>query len=219
MIVYLATKAEYRAVILSNQTEKILDSFQGILGKSVGECELAVWRNSLPYMDRVLDDPDIPHDTGVAIEFTIHQTGKRIDIILTGIHQDRQRTAVIVGLKQWQKAEVIRKDAIVTTFVGGREREVNHPSYQAWAYAMLIEDFNETVRLDPMHLRPCAYLHKCEFRSVIHAPFYAKHTKAAPAFLKDDARKLRAFIKAHVKYGDKGETMYRSFKGNTRMVA
>jgi DUF2075 family protein len=217
MIVYLATKADFRADVLSNRIEeKILGSFQGALGKSVGESELASWRNSLPYMDRVLDDPDIPHDTGVAIEFNIPQTGKRIDMILTGTNHDRQRTAVIVELKQWQKAAATRKDAIVSTFVGGREREVNHPSYQAWSYAMLIEDFNESVRLDPIHLRPCAYLHNCESDSVIHAPFYAAHTKAAPAFLKDDALKLREFIKAHVRYGDKGETMYRIRDGRIR---
>ena len=217
MIVYLANKTQFREDILSNRIEeKILDSFQGVLGSSVGEKEIAAWRNSLPYMDRVLEDPDIPHDTGVAIEYNIPQTGKRIDMILTGTNHERQRTAVIVELKQWQKAAATCKDAIVSTFVGGREREVNHPSYQAWSYAMLIEDFNETVRLDPIHLRPCAYLHNCESGSVIHAPFYAEHTKAAPAFLKDDALKLRAFIKAHVKYGDNGETMYRIRDGRIR---
>lgn len=217
MIVYLATKTEFRSDILSNRIEeKILDSFKGVLGKSVGDGELSSWRNSLPYMDRVLDDPEIPHDTGVAIEFNIPQTGKRIDMILTGTREDGQRTAVIVELKQWQKADATNKDAIVSTFVGGREREVNHPSYQAWSYAMLIEDFNETVRLDPIHLLPCAYLHNCESGSVIHSPFYAAHTKAAPAFLKDDAKKLREFIKAHVKYGDKGETMYRIRDGRIR---
>lgn len=58
MIVYLATKAEFRADILFNRIEeKILDSFRGVLGKSVGDSGLASWRNSLPYMDRVLDDP------------------------------------------------------------------------------------------------------------------------------------------------------------------
>jgi hypothetical protein len=48
MIVYLATKADFRADILSNRIEeKVLESFQGVLGKSVGESELGSWRNSL----------------------------------------------------------------------------------------------------------------------------------------------------------------------------
>lgn len=217
MIVYLANKTKFRDDVLSNRIEEIVhESFQSVLGKSVGASELASWKNSLRHMDKVLEDVGIPHDTGVAIEFNIPQTGKRVDFILTGTREDGQRTAVIIELKQWQKAEVTAKDAIVSTFVGGREREVNHPSCQAWSYAMLIEDFNETVRRDPIHLRPCAYLHNCESGSVIHAPFYAEHTKLAPAFLRDDAKKLREFIKSHVKHGDDGETMYRIRDGKIR---
>jgi DUF2075 family protein len=217
MIVYLATKSVFREDILSNRIEeKVLDAFKGHLGRSVGGSELSSWRNSLPFMDRVLEDHEIPQDTGVAIEFNIPQSSKRIDFILTGTGSDGKRTAVIVELKQWENAKATTKDAVVSTFLGGCEREVNHPSYQAWSYAMLIEDFNETVRLDPIHLRPCAYLHNCESSSEIHAPFYAEHTKRAPAFLKDDALKLRDFIKSNVKYGDRGETMYRIRDGRIR---
>jgi DUF2075 family protein len=217
MIVYLATKAAFRDDIFSNQIEKkVLDVFKGKLGRSVGDSELASWRNSLPFMDRVLEDAEIPQSTGVAIEFNIPQSSKRIDFILTGTGSDGKGTAVIIELKQWEIAKATTKDAVVSTFLGGCQREVNHPSYQAWSYAMLIEDFNETVRLDPIHLRPCAYLHNCESSSVIHAPFYAEHTKRAPAFLKEDALKLREFIKAHVKHGDHGETMYRIRDGRIR---
>jgi DUF2075 family protein len=217
MIVYLANKTKFREDILSNRIEEIVhETFQGAMGRSVGTSELASWKNSLRHMDTVLEDSGIPHDAGVAIEFNIPQTGKRVDFIITGTRADRQRTAVIVELKQWQEAKATTKDAVVSTFVGGREREVNHPSYQAWSYAMLIEDFNETVRLDPIHLKPCAYLHNCASGSVIHAPFYAEHTNLAPAFLRDDAKKLREFIKSHVKYGDDGETMFRIRDGRIR---
>lgn len=217
MIVYLANKARFREDVLSNRIEEIvLESFRSSMGKSVSENELSSWKHSLRQMDTVLEDAGIPHNAGVAIEFNIPQTAKRVDFIVTGTRADRQRTAVIVELKQWQEAKATTKDAIVSTFVGGREREVNHPSYQAWSYAMLIEDFNETVRQDPIHLRPCAYLHNCASGSVIQAPFYAEHTKLAPAFLRDDAKKLREFIKAHVKYGDDGETMYRIRDGRIR---
>ncbi len=77
MIVYLATKAQFQEDILSNRIEeRILESFKGVLSRSVGSSELASWRNSLPYMDRVLNDPAIPQNTGVAIEFNIPNTGK-----------------------------------------------------------------------------------------------------------------------------------------------
>ena len=42
MIVYLATKTEFKSDILSNRIEeKILASFQGVPGRSIGEIELA----------------------------------------------------------------------------------------------------------------------------------------------------------------------------------
>lgn len=217
MIVYLATKTRFREDVLSNRIEEIvLESFRGAMGKSVAGSEIASWKNSLRRMDLVMEDADIPDNAGVAIEFSIPQTSKRVDFIVTGTGGDGQRAAVIVELKQWTEARQTNKDAIVSTFIGGGEREVNHPSYQAWSYAMLIEDFNETVRQDPIHLRPCAYLHDCISKDVIHAEFYAEHTDRAPSFLRDDAKKLREFIKAHVKYGDNGETMYRIRDGRIR---
>ena len=217
MIVYLANKAKFREDVFSNRIEeRILGAFQETLHRSVGASEISSWKNSLPCMDRILDDDGIPDDSGVAIEFNVPNTGKRIDFILTGYQDDGIRTAVIVELKQWGKAEATPLDAIVSTFLGGSERQVSHPSYQAWSYAMLLEDFNETVRADPILLRPCAYLHNCDSDSAINAPHYAEHTRQAPAFLKDDAEKLRDFIKKHVKHGDKGETIYRIRDGKIR---
>ena len=88
MIVYLATKTQFRADILSNRIEEIVhESFHGALGKSVGTSELASWKHSLRHMDTVLEDARIPDNAGVAIEFNIPQTGKRVDFIVTGTRQ------------------------------------------------------------------------------------------------------------------------------------
>ncbi|MGV3753849.1 MAG: DNA/RNA helicase domain-containing protein [Verrucomicrobiota bacterium] len=217
MIVYLETKRGFREDVLSNRIdEKILEVFRQKLGKRVGESEMASWKNSLPFMSLLLEDPGIPADTGVAIEFNIPNTAKRIDFILTGKRTDGHSVAVIIELKQWKDVQQCAMDAIVQTFLGGTQRETNHPSYQAWSYAMLIEDYNESVQLDPIHLRPCAYLHNCESDAVINHKHYAEHTRRAPAFLKDDAHKLREFIKSHVKFGDSGKTMYRIRDGKIR---
>jgi hypothetical protein len=141
MIVYLANKTRFREDILSNRIEEIVhDSFKANLGRSVGESELSSWKNSLRHMDNVLEDAEIPHDAGVAIEFNIPQTSKRVDFIITGTRGDGQRTAVIVELKQWTKAEATPKDAIVSAFVGGRDREVNHPSYSAWIFVTRVHE-------------------------------------------------------------------------------
>lgn len=87
MIVYLATKTQFRADILKERGRLAHGSFQGALGKSVGASELASWKHSLRHMDTVLEDAGIPDNAGVAIEFNIPQTGKRVDFIVTGTRQ------------------------------------------------------------------------------------------------------------------------------------
>lgn len=217
MIVYLATKTEFIEDVFSNCIEeKILTEFKTRLHRGVSPSEIQSWRDSLGYMHRVLVDPEIPNNAGVAIEFNIPQTSKRIDFIVTGLSADGFRSAVIVELKQWEKVETTEKDAIVRTFIGGSNREVSHPSYQAWSYAALLEDFNEAVRSEPILLKPCAYLHNCTSTSTVNHPFYGEHTNRAPAFLKTDARKLRDFIRDHVRIGDSGDAMYRISDGKIR---
>ncbi len=167
-------------------------------------------------MKNILATGDIPDDAGVAIEYTIPQTSKRIDFILTGRNPDNIDTAIIVELKQWETASLTPKDAVVETFLGGAQREVAHPSYQAWTYAALLEDFNEAVETGDIKLRPCAYLHNCVSHDVVLAEFYKEHLDKAPAFLKRDADKLRRFIQQHVRKGDQNQIIYRIENGRIR---
>lgn len=46
----------------------------------------------MQYMYRVLSDQEIPNDAGVAIEFKIPHTSKRVDFLISGSDKDsRQR--------------------------------------------------------------------------------------------------------------------------------
>ena len=118
----------------------------------------------MQFMYRILEDKEIPDECGVAIEFTIPTTSKRIDFIITGSSDDKQYSAIIIELKQWDNAEKVEgKDGIVTTYLGGGIRETTHPSYQVYTYAALINNFNETVEEDSINLYPCAYLHNYDF--------------------------------------------------------
>lgn len=217
MIVYQATKASFLDDVLSNNIEGIIyDFFQKRLKQRTSPNEIASWKASMMYMNNVLYDKDIPEDCGVAIEYRIPQTSKRVDFILTGEGADKQPYAIIVELKQWSEAKLTEKDAIVKTYVGNASREVSHPSYQAWSYAALLEGFNESVYKDNIQLKPCAYLHNYIGDGIIDHPFYAEHIEKAPLFLKADALKLRQFIKDFVKYGDRTDIMYRIENGNIR---
>lgn len=212
MIVYQSTKEGFVGDVVSNKIEAIiLDSFLKKTGKGVGQSEQNSWKRSMRYMRDVLNDGDIPHDSGVTIEYQIPYTSKRIDFVLTGQDEQSHDHAILIELKQWSEGvRLTDKDGIVSTDFYG-DREVSHPSYQAWSYAALLQGFNETVYEENIQLRPCAYLHNYIEDDVIKNDFYAEYIQKAPVFLEGDAekKKLQSFIKQFVKHGDKSKIMYR----------
>ncbi len=217
MIVYSETKSRFRADVFENRIEDVIhDLFKTKLRRSVGQSEVRSWKNSMQFMDRILEDPDIPSDAKVGIEYNLPQSSKRIDFILSGRDATDRDSLVIVEMKQWESVEATTKDAIVKTRLGGGERETEHPSYQAWTYAALLEDYNETVRDDDVGLIPCAYLHNCRSDRVIRSPFYEEHLKKAPVFIREDARALQDFIKQHIRFGDSRDTLYRIDNGRIK---
>ena len=217
MIVYSGKKQQFVDDVRANVVhEKILIEFKRNLGRKVGESEISSWRNSMQFMESVVSDPEIPLDAGVSIEYNIPLTNNRVDFILTGKDHNGVETAVIIELKQWSKVSTSTKDAIVSTVLGGGIRETSHPSYQAWSYAALIEDYNETVRFESIALKPCAYLHNLDSDKAIRDPFYQEHINKAPVFISKDVEKLAAFLKQFVKYGDTDDIMYRIEHGKIK---
>ena len=217
MIVYSSSKKGFIADVMTNQIEKtILTSFVRELGHSTGKSEISSWRNSMLYMNNIMSDPAIPDDVGVAIEYRIPQTNKRIDFIITGTNSENRGTAVLIELKQWSEAEITDLDGVVKTFVGGNMQEVSHPSYQVWSYATLLEDFNSSVQDENLSLVPCAYLHNYEPDDVMTNNFYKNYTVKAPIFLRPDALKLQAFIRQFVKHGDDRKVLYSIEYGKIR---
>jgi hypothetical protein len=217
MIVYSATRGEFTKDVFANQIEqKILIALKSTTGRSTSQSEIQSWKNSMQYMNNVLIEGDIAPDAGVAIEYKVPLTSRRVDFILTGADSAGRDTAVIVELKQWSEVVGTDKDAVVETFVGKSIREVTHPSYQAWTYAALIRDFNTAVQDGDIDLHPCAYLHNCADPTVIHSDFYKAHTDRAPAFLRHEANLLRDFLRKHVRTGDKSKILYRIDNGRLR---
>jgi DUF2075 family protein len=104
----------------------------------------------------------------------------------------------------------------VNTRVGKHFGEFTHPSYQAWSYASLLYNFNETVADEKINLKPCAYLHNYVPDNVMTNDHYKEHIQRAPVFLKGDAAKLRNFIKLYVKNGDTSKILYRIEQGKIR---
>ena len=219
MLVYDATKKDFlNSVYHDTITDEILDKYLSHIGKSPDN-QIASWQNSMQFMYKVLNDDTIPDDAGIAIEFTIPTTAKRIDFIISGFTQDNKESVIIIEIKQWQKCKkVVGKEDIVRTFVGRREREVAHPSYQAGSYASLLENFNTSIEENHISLYPCAYLHNYDilkYPDVIDS-IYDDILDKAPLYSKGEIDELKEFIKKYVKYGDNKEILYKIEAGKIK---
>ena len=149
MIVYQATKAQFNDDVNLNRISDII--MDNLREKHLSGGQLAEynsWQNSLHFMRSAIDDPEIPNDVEVAIEYQIPRTSKRVDFMMAGADRSDKNNVVVVELKQWSKAEKV--DDImqhsVRAFTGGAHRIVNHPSYQAFAYATFIRNSSEQVQ-------------------------------------------------------------------------
>jgi len=219
MIVYEATKSEFLQDVFNDElVNNICANYNSKIGK-INEREVRAWDNSMQYMYRILDDKEIPDDAGVAIEFRIPYTSKRVDFLLSGKKEDKN-SIVIVELKQWEKIETVKgKEAIVKTLINRRIRETTHPSYQAWSYAALIEDYNENAQNHDMQFYPCAYLHNYinqGDQDPLTDNIYNYYIEKAPVFKKGEAKRLREFIKRYIQIGDNKENLYKIEKGKIR---
>ena len=139
--------------------EEVRERFIAITGHKVAASEFRAWKNSLQCVGNVLQFEEIPSELGVAIEYRIHNTAKRIDLLLSGSDAAGDPAAVIVELKQWEAVQPTELDGVVQTFLGKGLRETTHPSYQAMSYGQLLRGFNTAVVEHKIALQPCAYLH------------------------------------------------------------
>lgn len=202
MLIYQNTKGGFVDDIRSGLiSSKIEEEFSKHNINHNNNSEYRSWSNSLLYMRNVLDDEEISNECSLAIEYQIPLTSKRVDFIIAGCDEEDNNNIVIVELKQWEDSGKTSRPDIVTAYTGKGNRAVCHPSYQAYSYAKIIENFNEDVYKENIALKPCAYLHnyKEENRTHIDNELYHNAISLAPIFLRNDVSKLRDFIKKYVK--------------------
>lgn len=219
MIIYQATKTQFLHHALRDDIEDVVSRhFRSATGRGVGSSEINSWKHSLLEMAKVLQDEEIPAEAGVAIEYQLPQTSKRIDFVITGEDAAARSKVIIVELKQWSESRRSDKDGVVWARRGGRSGQVEgtHPSYQAWSYAAYLEDFNAAVQDGAMSVQPCAYLHNHPRDGEIDHAHYREHLARAPLFLARERAKLQAFIREHVRYGDRKGALYAIENGRIR---
>jgi len=222
MLVYESTKSGFIDDVLEGQlVPEIKRGYESQGFGMGGPGEVRAWKNSLQYMHSVLSGSAVPADAGVAIEFKIPLTSRRVDFLVSGYDETDTANVVIIELKQWDgdsTQPVDTKDGIVKTVLGGGIRETTHPSYQAASYAQLLKDFNVSIREKPIVLHPLAYLHNFEpqHRNKLDNETYRSYTEQAPLYVRGDTKKLRAYLESQIDVGDDRENLYEMNEGKIR---
>jgi hypothetical protein len=174
--------------------------------------EINAWRNSLRAIAGVFVEGNL-QDHGVLLEYQLPLTSMRLDCMVTGRDHERRDNAVIVELKQWDRAEEAIGEKLVTTWLGGAKREVLHPSAQVGQYHMYLEDthtaFHEGGR--PVQLSSCSYLHNylAIDDDVLFIEAFQPLLEKSPVFTADDAGKLKDFLTTHLDAGEGMEVLRR----------
>ena len=104
MLVYDGTKADFlHSVEQDTIAFEIEENIYHKMNRHTARNEFRAWENSLEYMYKVLNDDGIPKDAGIAIEYNIPQTSKRVDFLISGYDENNQSNVIIIELKQWDK--------------------------------------------------------------------------------------------------------------------
>ncbi len=219
MIIYESIKEQFLYDVENDEiTKKIEERYLQLIGKPHKAMKHS-WNNSMEYMYKVLTDERIPNNSGISVEFKIPYTSCKIDFLLSGKDEWNKNTIIIIELKQWNEVEKVPlQEAQVITIMQGSKVKTNHPSYQAWSYASLIEDYNEYVQEEQIKLHPCAYLHNYikQNPDPLTDNDYDYYIEKAPVFVRGDVIKLRDFIKKYIKWGDDKETLYKIENGKIK---
>lgn len=201
MLAYLASKEQFLRDAPTIE-DIVKTAVKKNLNISVAQPEYNAWRNSLGNaMSHAMNDPGIPDDAVVAVEYRLNGRKFRIDFIIAGFNRAGKESVLIIELKQWTEVNFSELEDHVKTFVGGGLRDERHPSYQAWSYASHLQQFNEYVYTNALEISACAYLHNCEAPAVVNDVRYADKLAKAPVFIKGQLSDLQSLIKAKISQG------------------
>ncbi len=217
MIIYRATKKQFVEDVFNNTiTDNIDEAFYEHLGRHTSPNEVRSWQNSMQFMYKVVDTPELPDDAGVAIEYQIPLTAKRVDFIVSGLNTQKKEQIIIIELKQWENAEPTQKPGIVVARFQHGKAEVAHPSYQAWSYAYMLSNYNLSIQERDIQIKPCAFLHNYAPDGMINGKLYEDYVVKAPVFLKNDAARLQDYILRHVRYCSPEDIIWKIDNGKLR---
>ncbi|MFC1970228.1 DUF2075 domain-containing protein [Chloroflexota bacterium] len=211
MRLYAGTSKQFIEDTFLNQiAEKLHSEFFNYFRYNPSQFEINSWRNSLRAISQVFQYANLL-DHGVILEYQLPLTSKRLDCLICGKDSAKRKQAVIIELKQWDKCEEANGDNEVTTWVGGADREVLHPSVQVGQYKKYLEDIHTAFYVDPnpILLNACSYLHNYNYfpDDVIFSDKFSSSLNEFPLFTSDDVNKLKDYLTDKLNSGEGVEVL------------
>jgi hypothetical protein len=204
---YSGLSQEFITDTVHNQiAEKLKSAFFNYFRYQPSPGEINSWRNSLRAMAQILDYTKL-YDNGVLLEYQLPLTSRRLDCLLCGKTPEDADSAVIVELKQWERAEDSESEGLVRSWIGGNIRDVLHPSVQVGQYKQYLEDTHTAFYEGPapVKLSACCYLHN--YIAVTNDPILSEKFRPVvsqnPLFDADGAGALSEFLR-HLLAGAQG---------------
>ena len=220
MRLYIGSTQQFISDVAHNQvTDRLKAAFFNYYRYAPSPGEIKSWRQSLASISQVFQLNNLL-DHGIILEYQIPFTSKRLDCLITGEDDRREDNAVIIELKQWEHCKPADGNNEVTTYVGGGQREVLHPSAQVGQYASYLQDvhtaFYEPPK--PITLSACAYLHNYRFVSdeVLLTEKFRPLLESYPLFSMDDVDPLSEFLKSRLRGGSGLDVLGRIEDGKYR---
>ena len=176
---------------------KLSDAFIRTYRYKPSPNEVNSWRNSLRAVSNVFQLAQL-NDHGVILEFQLPLTSRRLDCLICGKDNHARPNAVIIELKQWDRCGISAGDNLVSTWVGGAERDVLHPSAQVGQYHYYLSE-NHTAFYEgptPVQLKSCAYLHNysTEKDDPLYDNSFQDLLEQFPIFSADEVPRLKDFL-------------------------
>jgi hypothetical protein len=198
-------------------TAKLAHSFEEQFKYRPSQSEVRSWQNSLRSMSSALQVGNLT-DHGIVLEWQLPLSSRRLDCMVTGRDHGDRRNAVIVELKQWEEAEPSYVDDCVATFVGGRLRDVLHPSKQVGNYQRYLLDVHTVFSSATVGLEACSYLHNLTYdeTSEVFSDRHHDLLAANPVFAGDQVDGLIDFLDTNVGAGSGGPILEEVLTGRYR---
>jgi DUF2075 family protein len=215
---YSGTSVDFVADATCNRiAAKVEESFERHFRYKPPQSEVRAWQSSLRAMADVCQIGALG-DHGVVVELQLPLSSRRLDCMITGRDENKTAQAVIVELKQWEAAMPSWVDDCVVAFVGGRERDVLHPSRQVGNYERYLLDVHTAFSDGDVRLHSCSYLHNLRFDATSEL-FEGKHASLLqqyPLFSGDQVDGMVEYLNANLSGGGGASVLDEVLRGRYR---